>query len=168
VDAGSGCLKGSGRLLPKLPAFPVYLFDIDGTLLDSAADICGAIQSAFVGHVPEPLPYEYLKTFIGYHLDVCFKEVLPHYSREQLDELLLTYRTAYPARRHAGTSRYPGVLETLEALPGRKGTATTKAHRPPGPFWSSLNFFRTSTMCRARTAFLVSRNPTSCCVLWRR
>ena len=27
-----------------IPAFPVYLFDIDGTLLDSAQDICGAIQ----------------------------------------------------------------------------------------------------------------------------
>ena len=27
-----------------IPAFPVYLFDIDGTLLDSAEDICGAVQ----------------------------------------------------------------------------------------------------------------------------
>ena len=27
-----------------IPAFPVYLFDIDGTLLDSAQDICGAVQ----------------------------------------------------------------------------------------------------------------------------
>ena len=27
-----------------IPQFPVYLFDIDGTLLDSAEDICGAIQ----------------------------------------------------------------------------------------------------------------------------
>ena len=25
-----------------VPAFPVYLFDLDGTLMDSAADICGA------------------------------------------------------------------------------------------------------------------------------
>ena len=28
-----------------IPAFPVYLFDVDGTLVDSAADICGAIQT---------------------------------------------------------------------------------------------------------------------------
>ena len=27
-----------------IPAFPVYIFDVDGTLVDSAADICGAIQ----------------------------------------------------------------------------------------------------------------------------
>ena len=115
------------RLLPEsIPVFPVYLFDIDGTLLDSATDICGAIQSALVGHIPEPLPFDYLKTFIGYHLDVCFREVLPHYDRAQLDELVQVYRNVYPARAHAGTTRYPGVLEMLQRLPGRKGTATTK------------------------------------------
>jgi phosphoglycolate phosphatase len=127
VAAGWDCLKGSIRLLPKqVPVFPVYLFDIDGTLLDSATDICGAIQSAFEGHVPQPLPFEYLKNFIGYHLDVCFRDVLPHYTRQQLDEMVQAYRTAYPARGHAGTMPYPGVLEMLRELPGRKGTATTK------------------------------------------
>jgi len=28
----------------RVPHFPVYLFDIDGTLLDSARDICGAVE----------------------------------------------------------------------------------------------------------------------------
>jgi phosphoglycolate phosphatase len=127
ADAGWACPKGSVRLLPKqIPSFPVYLFDVDGTLLDSATDICGAIQFALSGHIPEPLSLSYLRTFIGYHLDVCFKEVLPHYSRAELDGLVLAYRTAYPARGHASTVRYPGVLETLQRLPGKKGTATTK------------------------------------------
>ena len=27
-----------------IPAYPVYLFDLDGTLLDSATDICGAVR----------------------------------------------------------------------------------------------------------------------------
>jgi phosphoglycolate phosphatase len=79
-----------------------------------------------LGHVAEPPSFEYLKKFVGYHLDVCFADVLPHYNREQLDGLVQTYRSVYPARKHAATSRYPGVLETLQVLPGRKGTATTK------------------------------------------
>ena len=107
-------------------SFPVYLFDIDGTLLDSAADICGAIQQALEGHVAEPPPLEYLRRFVGYHLDVCFLDALPHYSRQQLDELIQIYRTAYPARGHASTRCYPGVAEALQSLGGRKGTATTK------------------------------------------
>ena len=104
----------------------MYLFDLDGTLLDSAADICGAIQQVLSGHISTALPYEYLKGFIGYHLDDCFLDVLPHYSRAQLDDLVRDYRAIYPARGHTQTFLYPGVAETLGALSGRKGTATTK------------------------------------------
>ena len=110
----------------KVPAFPVYLFDVDGTLLDSAQDICGAIQQVLSPHVPAPLDFTYLRSFIGYHLDVFFQDVIPGASREQLDELIRQYRTIYTARNHASTNLYPGVKETLAALPGRKSTATTK------------------------------------------
>jgi len=109
-----------------VPQFPVYIFDVDGTLLDSATDICGAIQQVLSPHVKAPLEFDYLQTFIGYHLDVCFEEVLPGVTREQLDELIRQYRAIYTGRGHASTKVYPGVAEALEALPGRKSTATTK------------------------------------------
>jgi phosphoglycolate phosphatase len=99
---------------------------VDGTLLDSAVDICGAIQQVLSPHVPAPLEFDYLRSFIGYHLDVCFEEVLPDFSREQLNELIQQYRTIYTGRGHASTKLYPGVNDTLAALPGRKSTATTK------------------------------------------
>ena len=89
-------------------------------------DICGAIQQVLSDHIPEPLPFEFLKSYIGYHLDDCFIQVLPHYTREQLDALVQSYRTIYPARGHAGTTLYPGVDEALSRLGGLKGTATTK------------------------------------------
>jgi len=109
-----------------VPQFPVYIFDVDGTLLDSALDICGAIQQVLSPHVATPLEFEYLQTFIGYHLDVCFEQVIPGMTREQLDELVRQYRTIYTGRGHASTKVYPGVKEALAALPGRKSTATTK------------------------------------------
>jgi len=121
--------KGNGRRLPKqrtVPAFSVYIFDLDGTLLDSAVDICGAIRQVLSDHIPEPPPDDFLKSFIGYHLDDCFTQVLPHYNRQQLDGLIQQYRTVYLARKHAGTKQYPGVEEALRELGGRKGTATTK------------------------------------------
>ncbi len=99
---------------------------MDGTLLDSAADICGAIQHVLSPHVSQPLEFEYLKSFIGYHLDVCFAEVRPDFSREQLDDLIRQYRENYWGRNHVGTKIYPGVAEALAALPGKKSTATTK------------------------------------------
>jgi HAD superfamily hydrolase (TIGR01509 family) len=109
-----------------VPQFPVYLFDVDGTLLDSAADICGAIQQVLSPHLGAPLGFEYLRSFIGYHLDVCFREVLPDFSREQLDHLIQQYRSVYTGRGHSSTKLYPGVKEALSLLPGVKSTATTK------------------------------------------
>lgn len=106
--------------------FKVYLFDIDGTLLDSARDICAAVQHVLSAHVDEPLPFEYLRSFVGFHLDAVFTEVVPYATREQLDEMIQLYKESYIARRHAATRVYPGVMETLSALSGTKSTATTK------------------------------------------
>jgi phosphoglycolate phosphatase len=95
-------------------------------LLDSAADICAAVQQVLSGHVSEPLPFDYLKSFVGFHLDNVFTDVLPGSTREQLDDLIYSYKTTYLARKHAATRLYPGVVEALENLGGRKATATTK------------------------------------------
>ncbi|MGD0776533.1 MAG: HAD-IA family hydrolase [Candidatus Solibacter sp.] len=107
-------------------AFPVYLFDIDGTLLDSARDICGAVEQVLAVNPSRPVTFEVLKGYIGRHLFDLFAEVIPDATQERLDDLLLQYRTIYLARGHSQTTIYPGVAEGLGMLGGRKGTATTK------------------------------------------
>ena len=109
-----------------IPQFPVYLFDVDGTLLNSADDICGAIRETLALTEAPPLTDEFLRGYIGHHLRDLFRDVLPQYSEAQVDELIKTYRRIYPERRHASTSVYPGVIEMLEKVGGRKSTATTK------------------------------------------
>ena len=102
----------------------MYLFDVDGTLLDSAADICGAIQSVLG---PEcAVTDQFLRGYIGRHLDDLWSELFPGCTRERMDRMLADYRALYLARRHSGTKPYPGISEALAALPGRKSTATTK------------------------------------------
>jgi len=95
-------------------------------LLDSAADICGAVQEVLSLYVPEPLPFEYLRGFVGFHLDDVFLDVRPDLQREQLDAMIASYKALYLGRKHTGTRIFPGVIEGLRQLPGRKGTATTK------------------------------------------
>lgn len=109
-----------------IPAFPVYLFDIDGTLLDSAPDICGAIEQVIIEEGAKPPSFSYLKSFVGLHLVDCFLDVFPGSSPERLDELVQSYRVIYRAREHAQTRVFPGVAEGLAQLGGRKTTATTK------------------------------------------
>lgn len=110
-----------------MPPFPVYLFDVDGTLLDSAEDICGAILEVLAATPCRPLRPADLKRYVGVHLLNVFRELLPDYNGEQYEELIRAYRAIYPARQHKATRVYPGVREALQAMGGRKSTATTKA-----------------------------------------
>jgi phosphoglycolate phosphatase len=110
-----------------IPRFSVYLFDVDGTLLDSAADITGAVREALAHEGVNGLSQPYLESFIGFHLYDLFGQVLPHYSREKHEQVLANYRSIYLARRHQATRVYEGVPAMLSALGGRKSTATTKS-----------------------------------------
>lgn len=110
----------------SVPAFPVYLFDVDGTLVDSACDICGAIQDVLVANSKADVSDAFLRRYIGRHLLDLFQDLFPTYTTEQFEEMIVHYRRVYPARNHSMTRCYAGVVDMLKALPGRKSTATTK------------------------------------------
>jgi phosphoglycolate phosphatase len=116
------------RLQPSLPIpqFPVYVFDVDGTLVDSAADICGAIQQVLATRQRHDIPDTFLRRYIGRHLLDLFQDVFPSHTPAQFDEMIAEYRQVYPLREHAQTNAYPGIAELLARLPGKKATATTK------------------------------------------
>ncbi|HKE22938.1 MAG TPA: HAD-IA family hydrolase [Bryobacteraceae bacterium] len=111
----------------SVPRFPVYLFDIDGTLLDSARDICGAIQQVLaVTPCDPPVSFDFLKSYIGLSLNDLFLDLFPGCTPDKCETLFQQYRSFYHARKHAETSVYPGVSEGLRALRGKKSTATSK------------------------------------------
>jgi HAD superfamily hydrolase (TIGR01509 family) len=109
-----------------IPAFPVYLFDVDGTLVDSADDICGALRTVLSATSRPDVEPAFLKRYIGYHLNDLFGDLFPEMPPGEIEGLLSEYRSVYPARGHTMTRLYPGVMETISVLPGRKSTATTK------------------------------------------
>jgi phosphoglycolate phosphatase len=107
-----------------IPAFPVYLFDVDGTLVYSADDICGAIQEVLVSRGHREVELAFLRRYIGRHLLDLFLDL--GFERDQIDQMIADYRQIYLARKHSSTSVIPGVPEMLAGLGGRKSTATTK------------------------------------------
>lgn len=109
-----------------IPEFPVYLFDVDGTLLDSAVDICSAIHGALVETAQREVSHDLLRGYIGRHMDELFQDFFPGCTREQMDLMFAAYRRIYLGRNHAETRPYPGIAEALATLPGKKSTATTK------------------------------------------
>jgi HAD superfamily hydrolase (TIGR01509 family) len=109
-----------------VPAYSVYLFDIDGTLTDSAPDICGAIQTVLDARGIYEVPPLLLRSFIGRHLLDTFGHVNPAWSPTDIEPLIADYRRIYADRGHTATVLYPDVAATLAQLGGRKSTATTK------------------------------------------
>ena len=107
-----------------IPAFPVYLFDVDGTLMDSQQDICGAIRTVLAARGRTDVPQDFLRRYIGRHLLDEFLDL--GFARPEVDEMIAEYRVLYAARKHAATTVYPGVADALSRLGGRKSTATTK------------------------------------------
>lgn len=108
----------------RVPAFPVYLFDLDGTLVDSALDICGAVCAVLSTTPRADVEFDFLKSYIGRHLLDLFSDL--EFPVEQIEPMIVEYRRIYADRKHGLTKIYPGVLEALSALRGRKSTATTK------------------------------------------
>lgn len=108
----------------SIPAFPVYLFDVDGTLMDSASDICGAVQTILVERGRADVSDDFLRRYIGLHLFDLFLDL--GFGPERHEEMLASYRRVYLERKHGSTSVFPGVPEMLHRLGGKKSTATTK------------------------------------------
>ena len=107
-----------------IPAFPVYLFDVDGTLLDSWHDICGAIQQVLIASGRADVSDDLLRRYIGRHLLDLFLDL--GYAPEAIDPMVVDYRRIYLAGCHSRTTVFPGIAGMLAGLGGRKSTATTK------------------------------------------
>ena len=110
-----------------IPRFPVYLFDVDGTLVDSAPDICAAQIELLAAHGRTDVSEQALRRYIGRHLIDLFQDL--GFRDGQVESLIQNYRTIYWDRKHAATRVFPGITEMLGALGGRKATATTKTSR---------------------------------------
>jgi len=103
-----------------------YFFDIDGTLLDSATDICAAVREACAALGRKPVPDSVVRRYIGRTLADMFADFYPGSTPADVDRLTQLYRERYRERGHRMTRVFPGIAQTLAALPGRKSTATTK------------------------------------------
>ena len=114
---------------PTTP-FDAVLFDLDGTLADSAEDIRDALERAFADlglafdRRIDPL-------IDGSPLEEVFAVAVPDGSPEQLLTFIASYRHHYERSPAHRTRLYPGVRETLEALQAirpriKLAVATTK------------------------------------------
>ena len=116
----------------------LVIFDVDGTLVDSQAEIVSAMHAAF-DVLGRPAPdREAILSIVGLSLPVAMKKLVPNARDHQLDAMLAAYKAAFRARResmdgkaHAPLYPYAGdVLKQLHAQPETLlGVATGKSRR---------------------------------------
>jgi phosphoglycolate phosphatase len=109
------------------------VFDLDGTLVDSAPDIAAAANRMLADFGHKALPLAQLTGFVGHGVPALVRQVIeacdldPVLHPEMTDRMLAHY-AAHPAEQ---TRIYPGVLEalaTLHAAGHRLGVCTNKVH----------------------------------------
>ena len=103
-------------------AYRAVLFDLDGTLLDSIADLADAMNAALAAHglPPRPVVAEH-KTMVGDGVAAYILRALPAGKRDDaalVAKVTADYRAAYAARWRNQTRPYEGVADLLDRLAG--------------------------------------------------
>lgn len=115
------------------PRWPVVLFDLDGTLADTAPDLAAALNRLRADAGLAPLPVAALRPFasagarglIGAGLDVTPDD--PRFAA--LRDTFLEYYAAAPVRGSRWFDGVPAMLDALVASGRRHGVVTNKATR---------------------------------------
>jgi phosphoglycolate phosphatase len=95
------------------------VFDCDGTLVDGQADVCWAMERAFVRAglaAPDPRA---VRRLAGLSLPVAIRQLAPGLGEEQRRAVSEYYKASYRARRAQGLIQeplYEGIAELLAGL----------------------------------------------------
>ncbi len=124
-----------------MPKIKTVLFDLDGTLADTAPDLANALNHVLINHNYEPLPYETIRPIVSHggmalvtlgfgeehpEFDTFYKELLDHYQANIANE----------------TTLFPGMNELLLELEKNNiswGVVTNKPAWLTDPLIKALN-----------------------------
>jgi len=101
--------------------FQAVLFDLDGTLLDTLADLADASNAALRSLGCPEHPYQSYKLFVGDGVESLVRRALPAERCEPATIAQCVARMRQEYSRHWGdkTHPYPGIVELLDALLAR-------------------------------------------------
>lgn len=115
-----------------MPRFQLLIFDWDGTLADSAAQIVGAMQIAIRGLKLPPRPDESIRELIGLGLNEGLQKLYPELELTGLRQLLNGYRAQWLSEGAGEAPLFAGALTAMQGLHAqgyRVAIATGKSRR---------------------------------------
>jgi phosphoglycolate phosphatase len=141
------------RVLRPLPAesLKLLVFDLDGTLIDSARDLCNSVNATLVEFEREPLPDPVVAGYIGDGAVMLVRRALFGVHATEVDEDFLARAYAwfldyYREHKLDFTYAYKGVHEALAAVralperaPRSMSVLTNKPVRPAQAICEALH-----------------------------
>lgn len=97
--------------------YQTYVFDLDGTLLDTLGDLAASTNYALRTHGMPEHSLDDVRRFVGNGVRVLMERAVPQGAENpQFEAVFQTFRTHYMQHSLDTTKPYDGILETLEAL----------------------------------------------------
>lgn len=99
---------------------PLIVFDLDGTLIDTAPDLLESLNHVIVSDGLPPVDQQKLRKFVGFGgrvmIQNAYDDVSKHLEDQKLDLLLADFIAHYTANMPGLSQPYPGLLTALDSL----------------------------------------------------
>jgi phosphoglycolate phosphatase len=109
------------------------IFDLDGTLVDSLADIAAAMNRTLAARGFPTHPLDAYRSFVGEGVRKLAERALPADALSETTSLVAAYQADYAEHFLESTAPYPGIAELLEALSSRGVPMSVLSNKPEGP-----------------------------------
>jgi phosphoglycolate phosphatase len=142
-------------------SYAALLLDLDGTLLDTAPDMGGALNRLRAEHGRGPLPYSSIRPVVSHGAVRLVSLGFPEASGADFETLRLRFLEIYAQHLAEGTRLFAGieiVLETLEARGLPWGVVTNKPGWLTDPLLAALGLDRRAA-CAVSGDTLAERKP---------
>lgn len=143
------------------------IFDLDGTLLDSVADIGTACNQALVDHGLPPHPLARYVDFVGEGVENLIIQAMAPVAFDAT--VLAAYKHLYPQQMLKQTVPYAGIEAALTALVAAGMPLAVLSNKPHAPTCALVDHFFGGTPWRAvaghRTEVPRKPDPTSALAL---
>jgi len=118
----------------SMPQPKAFLFDLDGTLIDSLADIAESVNLMLDARGYPRREQELFRQMVGDGMDRLVERALPVHARDAdtIRACVEEYRANYELQWQRRTRPYNGIVDLLDALRNRGlklGVISNKAHR---------------------------------------